>query len=369
MRTPSVLVSRSIAVATASSSAGRASAEITKPGRPRFICAGVVQTSSAPAAKQAAAASGASSGTRSSRLASISDTVRAALGAAVPTIARTTFGSSAHVARPGAVAGALERQARQRAVLVGQRGDQRRAGRRRRAPPRAARRRAARPRAARASPAPAAAGARAPPRPARARRAAASRPTRSMPRLSSASATPQTSPIASTAPTSWKCTRSGSTSWMRPSACASRRNASCARARGRSGRPAASICVADRRPVAVRLAVRAAHASRAVAEMPCRTARSVCSASPSTPSPASPGAHGVRIRAGVEQRREQHVAGDAADAVEVEQPGHAPPPAARAIRAAIVPAPSPSSMFTTATPGRARAQHRQQRGHAPNAAP
>ena len=56
----------------------------------------------------------------------------------------------------------------------------------------------------------------------------------------------------------------------------------------------------------------------------------------------------------VDQRAEQHVARDAADAVDVED--HAGPSeaargaASRAIRAAIVPAPNPSSMFTTATP-------------------
>ena len=94
MRTPSVLVSRSIAVATASSSPGRASADSTNPGRPCFICAGAVQTSSAPAAKQAAAASGASSGSRSSRFASISETGREAGATSAPRIARTTFGSS-----------------------------------------------------------------------------------------------------------------------------------------------------------------------------------------------------------------------------------------------------------------------------------
>ena len=40
--------------------------------------------------------------------------------------------------------------------------------------------------------------------------------------------------------------------------------------------------------------------------------------------------------------------GDAADAVDVEDAAHARH--CRAIRAAIVPAPKPSSMFTTATP-------------------
>ena len=40
IRTPSVLVSRSIASATARSASGRASADMTNPGRPRFICTG-----------------------------------------------------------------------------------------------------------------------------------------------------------------------------------------------------------------------------------------------------------------------------------------------------------------------------------------
>ena len=56
------------------------------------------------------------------------------------------------------------------------------------------------------------------------------------------------------------------------------------------------------------------------------------------------------VRARVEQRREQHVAGQPADAVQVGEPGHGAGCAARAIRAAIVPAPKPSSMPTTASP-------------------
>ena len=95
---------------------------------------------------------------------------------------------------------------------------------------------------------------------------------------------------------------------MRASACASRSNAACARAVTRSGKPAAPIC------------------SRIDAQ------------------PLEP----VDRRARVQQRAEQHVAGDAADAVDVED--HAAPAERRAIRAAIVPAPNPSSMFTTATP-------------------
>ena len=56
------------------------------------------------------------------------------------------------------------------------------------------------------------------------------------------------------------------------------------------------------------------------------------------------------VGAGVEQCAEQHVAGQAADGVDVEQTGHRAPAAERAIRAAIVPAPKPSSMPTTARP-------------------
>ena len=73
----------------------------------------------------------------------------------------------------------------------------------------------------------------------------------------------------------------------------------------------------------------------------------------STPSEAERGGERVQDRlvgAGVEQRREQHVAGEPADAVQVGEPGHGPGCAARAIRAAIVPAPKPSSMPTTASP-------------------
>src|SRR4029453_1653135 len=71
---------------------------------------------------------------------------------------------------------------------------------------------------------------------------------------------------------------------------------------------------------------------------------------PLHPQPVEARTDRVEIGSGVEQRGEEHVAGGTADAVEVEEPGHAAPPAARAMRAAIVPAPSPSSMFTTATP-------------------
>ena len=66
--------------------------------------------------------------------------------------------------------------------------------------------------------------------------------------------------------------------------------------------------------------------------------------------PGQPCADPLQVGAGVQQRAEQHVAGDPGHTVEVEDPGHSAPPAERAIRAAIVPAPKPSSMLTTATP-------------------
>ena len=161
--------------------------------------------------------------------------------------------------------------------------------------------------------------------------------TRSTCSDSSASATPTISPMASIAPTSWKCTRSGGMSWIRPSAIASRLNASCARCSARSGRPAAAIsclivpqsrCGCSAAPVIVVV----------TAVIPCRSAvpRSI-SRSKADRSTVAPG---------VEQRAEQHVPGDPADAVHVQD--HFAD--CLAILAAIVPAPNPSSMFTTATP-------------------
>ena len=64
--------------------------------------------------------------------------------------------------------------------------------------------------------------------------------------------------------------------------------------------------------------------------------------------------HLVRGRAGVEQRRQEHVARRATDDVDVQDPHRGPLIAGRdcrAIIAAIVPAPTPSSTFTHATPG------------------
>ena len=55
----------------------------------------------------------------------------------------------------------------------------------------------------------------------------------------------------------------------------------------------------------------------------------------------------LELGARVQQRGDEHVARETADAVQVEDAAHSRP---RAMRAAIVPAPSPSSMPTTARP-------------------
>ena len=106
---------------------------------------------------------------------------------------------------------------------------------------------------------------------------------------------------------------------------------------------------ADRAPVALRLPRRRVDRGvRGADRVPAHPLRAQLE--PLDAEPGQARADRLRIGAGVEQRAEQHVAGDPGHAVEVEEPGHPAPPAERAIRAAIVPAPKPSSMLTTATP-------------------
>ena len=155
------------------------------------------------------------------------------------------------------------------------------------------------------------------------------------------------SAMASTAPTSWKCTSSGSVAWMRASASASRRKASCARAAAVAGSAAASMSARTSPQVRWTCSCGATTSTRAP-EMPWRSARVTRRSRPSIAQAAEALAHGPLVGARVQQRGEQHVAGDARDAVDVED--HDAPPAARAMRAAIVPAPKPSSMLTTASP-------------------
>ena len=106
---------------------------------------------------------------------------------------------------------------------------------------------------------------------------------------------------------------------------------------------------ADRAPVALRLPRRRADGGvRGADRVPAHLLRAELESLDAQPGQTR--ADRLRIGAGVEEGAEQHVAGDAGHAVEVEEACHPAPPAERAIRAAIVPAPKPSSMFTTATP-------------------
>ena len=82
------------------------------------------------------------------------------------------------------------------------------------------------------------------------------------------------------------------------------------------------------------------------APIPCRSTRSTPISTPVDAERGRDAAKRLELGARVEERREQHVAGEPADAVEVRDAAQSRP---RAIRAAIVPAPSPSSMPTTAS--------------------
>ena len=136
----------------------------------------------------------------------------------------------------------------------------------------------------------------------------------------------------------------------RPSASASRANTACARSLARAGSPVAASISSRTSPqfrCGVLLLGHHAHAPRGDRVAADAAHLEVESRHPE----ARQGrAHRALVGAGVQQRAQQHVAREAGDGVHVEEPGHRAPPAARAMRAAIVPAPKPSSMFTTATP-------------------
>ena len=161
---------------------------------------------------------------------------------------------------------------------------------------------------------------------------------------------PQMSPIASAAPTSWKCTSSSRDAVDAALGLGQPREhrlRALPRARGKPRGRGDQLAYVAPVPLGVLLLGHHAHASRgdrvaadaAHLEVESRHAE-----------PRQRGAHGALVRAGVQQRAQQHVARHAGDGVHVQEPGHRAPPAARAMRAAIVPAPKPSSMFTTATP-------------------
>ena len=138
-----------------------------------------------------------------------------------------------------------------------------------------------------------------------------------MPSASSASATPQTSPSASSAPTSWKCTSLGLDAvHARLGRGQRRETASSARARaGRQRRRVEDLAHAPSSGGRASGGATTRHASGGD-PVPRRT-RSRRRSSPSTPRARPAAADVVGAAPGVDQRRQQHVAGDAADAVDV----------------------------------------------------
>ena len=329
MRTPSVLVSRSIASATARSSLGpRERRHARSPAGRSSSAPARSRRRARPAAKHAAAASGASSGSRSSRLASISDDrCRAALGVAADDHPHDVR-QRRQVARAGAVADAPRASSRGS-------GPNASASAATSAAPVGVTSsdldldavRAARPRAARASPG-AGSGSRpcaASTKPA-ARPAAASTRRASTPRLSSASATPhdladrvdradlvEVHALGVDAVDAPLGVREPAERLLRPGARA-------------LGEPGGVDLRADRGPVAVRLRRPRRRTVTRVAVIPWRSPSRVA-AQAFHAQPGEPALDRRRVRARVEQRPEQHVAGDAADAVDVERCGsRAPPP-------------------------------------------
>ena len=140
--------------------------------------------------------------------------------------------------------------------------------------------------------------------------------TSSTPSTSSAAHVPTTSTMASRPPTSWKWTCSGGRRWRRPSASASASKVASARRRTRSGSRASSTSAAmcaggahDRRLLGV-------HDGPWSPPMPPRSTGSASSAQPPTGRRSQQLAHLVEVGAGVDERAEGHVAGDAGEAVE-----------------------------------------------------
>ena len=95
-------------------------------------------------------------------------------------------------------------------------------------------------------------------------------------------------------------------------------------ARGRSGRPAASISARIERPVAVRLPGARRGRSRAWRAIPCRVGRSVRSSSPSIAEPGEPAPTALASAPASSSAPSSMSPADAADAVEVEDAAHSP---------------------------------------------
>ena len=139
--------------------------------------------------------------------------------------------------------------------------------------------------------------------------------TSSTPRTSRAAQVPTMSTMASSAPTSWRCTEAAGMRCSRPSASASARTVASARRCTRSGRPASAMILAT--SAAWRCGGSGSVCTWTfVAPMPERMTVSVSSDHPPHREAAEQGAHLVDVGARVDQGTEGHVAGDAREAVE-----------------------------------------------------
>ena len=343
------------------------------PGRPFFICAGVVQTSSAPAAKAAAAASGTSSGERSSRFVSISST--SPCRAPRSRLAEQDAHDVRHlleVARAGAVADRARRaspgagrsasaSAASSAAPVGVTSSRVDLERHERRPPaqdlERGRRGQRQPAVGRAHEA-------------RARRAAGEHTTSSTPSVSSARRRRRCRRWRRRAPTSWKCTSSGSVPWMRRLGLGEPAEG-VVRARRAPRRAASAPSISARTSPQVRCTCSCGASTSTRAPRRCRGARRASSREVEPVDAAA----GRGRRARPLRRRRRRAARRAACRRRRPRRSrrrgarHAAPAAARAMRAAIVPAPKPSSMLTTASPAAHELSIASSAETPPNAAP
>ena len=256
------------------------------------------------------------------------------------------------------------RSRRPRASAAAARPTPRRSSRRSRRPsasrarPPCRRRRARLLRAARASRARAAGARRGRPSRSRGRTEAATRRRARRRARRAAANAPQTSTSVSSEPSSWKWTSSGATPWMPPSTSARRANASSDRARTALGKVGRLDERADVAVGAMRVIVGERRCGGASAPIPWRSTRSTLDLHALEAERDRNATERLELRARVEERREEHVAREPADAVEVRDAAQSRP---RAIRAAIVPGAEAVVDPDDGEAGGARGEHRVQR--------
>ena len=173
--------------------------------------------------------------------------------------------------------------------------------------------------------------------------------SRSIPSACSSANAPQTSTSVSSPPSSWRCTSAGSAPWIEASTFAILESASIDRSRTTAGRAAAETIAMSSdagRPAPGSVSItRTCVAPIAARWTPFGDDPDVVVQIERRDHLVEGGDRG----AGIEEGAEEHVARQSADAVEVGDRRHGTA-ARRAIRAATLPAPRPSSIPTTARP-------------------